>query len=383
MQNFTFHNPTRVHFGKGQIARITQEIPKNAKVLLLYGGGSIKKNGVYDQVTAALKSFTVFEFSGIEPNPEYDTLMQAVALIKREKIDFVLAVGGGSVIDGCKFIVAAVPFNGEPWDILEKQAPIEFAVPYGCVLTLPATGSEINASSVVSRRSIGAKLYFTNNHVYPQFAILDPETTYTMPIKQVANGVVDAFTHVMEQYLTYPDHAPLQDRFAEGILQTLIEEGPKALQHPKDYTVRSNIMWCATLALNGLIGAGVPQDWTTHMLGHELTAKYGLDHAQTLAIVLPNVMHYKKTQKHAKLLQYASRVWGLSTGSEAERITQAIAKTRQFFETMGVKTRLQDYGVKADIIALVNNLAQYGRTALGEHQDIHLKDSETILAMCA
>ena len=266
--------------------------------------------------------------------------------------------------------------------ILEKQAPIENAMPYGCVLTLPATGSEMNNGSVVSRRAQGAKLYFTHPKVFPQFSILDPTTTYSLPLKQVGNGVVDAFTHVMEQYLTYPVSARLQDRFAESILQTLIEIGPQTLSHPLDYGIRSDFMWCTSWALNGLLGSGVPQDWTTHMIGHELTAKYGLDHAQTLAIVLPTVMRYKQAAKHEKLLQYAQRVWHITSGSDAQRIDHCIANTRQFFEAMGLKTTLAGYGITPDIAALIDQLKQHDRTHLGERGDITLTDCEGILRMC-
>lgn len=382
MLDFTFYNPTKIRFGKGQIAKLNQEIPENQRILLTYGGGSIKKNGVYDQVMAALQGRTVLEFSGIEPNPTYETLMKAVELARREKIDFLLAVGGGSVIDGTKFIAAAIPFVGEPWDILAKNAPIQSAVPLGSVLTLPATGLEMNSGSVITRRATNDKLAFMNPLVYPRFSVLDPTTTFTLPPRQIGNGVVDAFTHIMEQYLTYPVNAPIQDRFAEGLLLTLIEEGPKALANPEDYEVRANIMWCSTLALNGLIGAGVPGDWATHMIGHEITALHGLDHAQTLAIVLPSVMTVKRDTKRAKLLQYAARVWNLTDGDENQRIDAAIARTREFFEQMGVKTYLRDYGVSADAVsALVAQLERHQMTKLGEHGDIDLAASRKVLEL--
>ncbi len=334
MFKFEFQNPTKILFGEGRIGDIAAEIDKDHRVLITYGGGSIKKNGVLDQVKATLTDYTLFEFSGIEPNPSYETLMKAVELVQKEKIDYILAVGGGSVIDGTKFIAAAVNFQGDPWDLLAKQAAVKSALPFGCILTLPATGSEMNSGAVVTRRSLQTKLPFSNPLLYPQFAVLDPTTTYSLPAVQISNGVVDAFVHVVEQYLTYPVNAKVQDRFAEGLLLTLIEEGPIALQDPQNYDVRANIMWCATLALNGLIGAGVPQDWATHMIGHELTVMHGLDHAQTLAIVLPSVLTVKKEQKAAKLLQYAERVWGIVDGDDSERIDKAIEKTRSFFESL-------------------------------------------------
>ncbi len=382
MLNFTFHNPTKILFGKGQIAAIAQEIPQGQRVLMTYGGGSIKQNGVYDQVMAALAGRAVIEFAGIEPNPTYETLMNAVQIVREHHIDFLLAVGGGSVVDGTKFIAAAAPFQGEPWDILAKRAPIRSALPLGAVLTLPATGSEMNGGSVVTRRATQDKLAFIHPLVYPRFSVLDPTVTFTLPPRQIGNGVVDAYTHIMEQYLTYPVNSPVQDRFAEGLLLTLIEEGPKALATPENYDVRANIMWCATLALNGLIGAGVPGDWATHMIGHEITALHGLDHAQTLAIILPSVMAAKRDQKRAKLLQYAERVWDLSIGGEDERIDAAIAKTREFFARMGVGTYLRDYGIAADTVpALLAQLERHRMTALGEHQDINLTASRRILEL--
>lgn len=383
MLNFTFYNPTKILFGKGQIASIAREIPEDQRILITYGGGSIKQNGVYAQVQAALADRTVFEFAGIEPNPTYETLMEAVRVARAQKVDFLLAVGGGSVIDGTKFIAAAVPFAGEPWDILAKRARIQQALPLGAVLTLPATGSEMNSGSVVTRRATHDKLAFMHPLVYPHFSVLDPTTTFTLPPRQIGNGVVDAYTHIMEQYLTYPVNSPIQDRFAEGLLLTLIEEGPKALVNPEDYDVRANIMWCTTMALNGLIGAGVPGDWATHMIGHEITALHGLDHAQTLAIVLPSVMRVKQDQKRAKLLQYAARVWGLSDGDEQERIDTAIARTRAFFERMGVRTYLRDYGIGADTIpALLAQLERHKMTKLGERQNIDLVTSQAILERC-
>ncbi|KYC37811.1 aldehyde reductase [Scytonema hofmannii PCC 7110] len=384
MDNFSFYNPVNILFGKGQIASITAEIPANAKVLVTYGGGSIKTNGVYDQVVSALAGRQVMEFGGIEPNPRLETLMKAVELVRTEGIDFLLAVGGGSVIDGTKFIAAAVPFTGDPWDILAKTAPVKDALPLGVVLTIPATGSEMNTFSVVTKWETKDKLVFSSPLVYPRFSVLDPETTFSLPQKQISNGIVDAFTHVMEQYLTYPAHAPLQDRMAESILKTLIEIGPKTLANPKDYDARAIFMWCATMALNGLIGVGVPQDWSTHNIGHELTALHGLDHAQTLAIVLPSTMSVRRSSKWQKLLQYAERVWGIVNGTEEERVNEAISSTRNFFESVGVRTRLSDYGIGRETIpVIVERLEKRGQVALGEQQDVNPQVVEEILQLCA
>jgi NADP-dependent alcohol dehydrogenase len=379
MQNFTFYNPTRILFGRGRINDISRQIPAGARILITYGGGSVVRNGTLNEVKAALKHFTVFEFAGIEPNPTYETLMPAVELARREQIDFLLAVGGGSVIDGTKYIAAAIPFAGDPWDILAKGAEINSAIPFGCVLTLPATGSEMNNGAVITRRASNDKLVFISPLVFPQFSVLDPGKTFTLPPRQVANGVIDAFVHVIEQYLTCPADAKVQDRFAEGLLLTLIEEGPRALQEPDNYAVRANLMWTATLALNGLIGAGVPQDWATHMLGHELTVLHGLDHAQTLAVVLPAMLQVRRCEKREKLLQYSDRVWGLRDGDADERIELAICKTRQFFESMHVATRLSGYGIGAEAIsALLAQLERHGMTALGEHQNFDIEHSRQV-----
>lgn len=384
MLNFSFQNPTRIHFGEGQIAAISQEIPSDARVLLVYGGGSIKSNGVYQQVTTALKEHTFFEFSGIEPNPSYNTLMKASEIIKAERIDYILAVGGGSVVDGAKFIAAAALYEdgNDPWDILAKQQAVTKALPIGAVLTLPATGSESNGNSVVTRD--GNKLAFASTLVRPLFAVLDPKVTLSLSDRQISNGVVDAFVHTIEQYLTFSVNGKVQDRFSEGLLQTLIEEGPKALSTDTkdDLDVRANIMWSATMALNGLIGAGVPQDWSTHMIGHELTGAFGIDHARTLSIVLPAVMKVRKTQKREKLLQYATRVWQITEGDEDARIDQAIRLTEEFFQQMQVPTRLSDVELGSkDIDLLIERLEQHGMTALGENSDIDLEISREILTL--
>ncbi|WP_461602500.1 iron-containing alcohol dehydrogenase [Aeromonas rivipollensis] len=368
--NFQYANPTCVCFGEGQIATLPELIPAGSRLLVLYGGGSIKQNGVYEQLTQALAGREWQEFPGIGANPQYDQLMEAVDLVKRERIDFLLAVGGGSVVDGTKFVAAAACFEGEdPWDILLDKAPIKAALPLGCVLTLPATGSESNPAAVVSRGE--AKLSFYNPLVLPRFAVLDPTTTYSLPVRQVGNGVVDAFVHILEQYLTFPVGGDVQDRLAEGLLQVLVDNGPRALTEPTNYQVRANLMWAASLALNGLIGRGVPQDWSTHAIGHQLTALHGLDHAQSLAVVLPSLLREQAAQKQEKLAQFAERVWHSRREDKALRIEEAIIRTEQFFQQMGVGTRLADYGLNESCIpAICSNLKRFGLTALGEQQDI-------------
>ena len=382
MLNFDFHNPTHIAFGEGRVADLDRLVPAQARVLILVGGASAEKNGTLAEVRQALGARTHATFSGIEPNPSYETALRAVQQVREGSFDFLLAVGGGSVIDAVKFIAAAVHIEGDPWSILEKSGRnIARAMPFGAVLTLPATGSEMNNGSVITHRAKGAKLPFSSAHCFPRFAVLDPTKTYTLPPQQLANGVVDAFVHTTEQYLTYPVNALVQDRFAEGILQTLVEVGPRILAAPQPvYADRANMMWTATLALNGLIGAGVPQDWATHMIGHELTALHGIDHARTLAIVLPALLNDRREPKRAKLLQYAERVWGLREGDEEARISAAIERTRAFFESLGVPTRLGAYGLGAEHVdAVVAQLEAHGMVKLGEQRDITPEVARRIL----
>lgn len=380
MYNFEYQNPVKIIFGKGEIKEVGNNIPKGAKVLLTYGGGSIFKNGVYDQVKTSVKDFEVLEFGGIEPNPHYETLMKAVEIVKKENITFLLSVGGGSVLDGTKFIAAAACFTqGDPWQICSKKIPVTEAIPIGAVLTLPATGSEMNGNSVVTRVETTEKISFSSLEVMPKFSILDPETIFSLPDRQVANGIVDAFVHVIEQYLTFPVDSPLQDRFAESILITLVEEGPKVLANRNDYNAAANFMWSATLALNGLIGAGVPQDWATHMIGHELTAYHGIDHARTLAIVLPGIMRIKRLSKKDKIIQLGERVWGITRGSSEDRIEKTIQKTVEFFESVGIPTRLPDYDVPAETIFIICDRFTKRGYKLGEKADIGPAEIRLIL----
>lgn len=384
MLNFSYRNPVKVLFGPGSCSQLPREIPAGSRVLITYGGGSVVRNGTLAEVRQSLAGYVLHEFGGIEPNPSLETMLKALALVQREGIDFVLAVGGGSVIDGSKFLVAAARHDGDPVDILSSRGRcIRDALPLGVVVTLAATGSETNSAGVLTQLASHTKSGFFSPHIYPRFAVMDPTKTLTLPPRQVANGVVDAFVHVMEQYLTYPVDGRIQDRFAEGILLTLIEEGPRALSEPDNLDVRANLMWAASQALNGLIGAGVPQDWSTHMLGHEITALHGLDHAQTLAIVLPAMLADQREAKRTKLLQYASRVWGFCDGDEDQRIDAAIARTRDFFESLGVATRLSAYGIGADAIpALVAKLEANGMVRLGERQAVTPVVSRRVLEAC-
>ena len=386
MTNFELYNPTNYIFGKGQIAKLSELIPANSKILLAYGGGSIFKNGVYDQVKSALSSVEMVEFGGIEPNPRYETLMKAVEIIRNEKIAFILAVGGGSVIDGVKFISGAVNFEGDAIEILKKRIlfkDVSKVIPFGTVLTLPATGSEMNSGAVVTIEATQEKLTLGGSALFPKFSICDPTVVASLPKRQLENGVVDAFTHVMEQYLTYPHDALLQDRFAESILQTLIEIGPDVVKNPSDYKLASNFMWCATMALNGLIQKGVPSDWATHMIGHELTALYEIDHARTLAIIGPNLYRTMFETKKEKLAQYGERVWNVEGNSIEEKATQAIEKTVEFLHKMGMETKLSnyttDYEKTADFI--VDRFEERGWKAMGEKQNITLEKVRQIVEM--
>ncbi len=385
MDNFTFQNPTKIVFGQDQIAALADLVPAAATVLLVYGGGSIFKNGVHAQVAAALAQHRVIEFGGIEANPDYDTLMQAVAIARRETNVFILAVGGGSVLDGAKFIAAAAPYSGEPWAMLQDHgASVQQALPLGTVLTLPGTGSEANGAAVISRRAWQEKLHFISPLVFPTFSILDPKVTMSLPTVQTANGIGDAFVHVLEQYLTYPVNAAVQDRFAESILQVLIDESAKVLAEPNNYDARANIMWATTMALNGILSPGVPQDWASHMIGHELTALHGIDHARTLAVVLPSLLEVKQQEKWEKLLQYGERVWKITAGEPAARVTEAIAKTRAWFEGLGIGTHLSDYVVPDNTaVTVAERLTARGMTALGERADIFPATVTEILTRAA
>ncbi len=372
MQNFIYKNPTKIIFGQGQITKLKDEIPQNARILMLYGGGSIKCNGVYEQIMAVLADYHIVEFAGVPANPEYDVLMEAVATIKAQNLDYILAVGGGSVIDGAKFIAAASCYEGDSWEILAKRLTVAQALPFSTVLTLPATGSEMNSGAVISRRALKEKRSFASPNLFPQCSVLDPTVIQSLPKRQLENGVVDAFVHVLEQYMTYPADGLLQDRFAEGILQTLVEVGPKVIADPKNYQAASNFMWSCTMALNGLIAQGVPSDWGVHAIGHEFTALHGIDHARTLAVVLPAYYHYCLENKQEKLAQFGERVWGITDGTTEEKALKAISATEQFFHSVGIDTRLsaytEDYQGTAETIA--QRFQERGWLGLGERQSV-------------
>lgn len=384
MNNFEFKNPTKIIFGKGQIENLGKELPKDAKILLLYGGGSIKQNGIYEQVKTALNGFEFVEFGGIPANPEYEVLMQALKVIKDENITYLLAVGGGSVIDGTKFLSAAALYTGDsPWDILAKSIRTEKGMPFGSVLTLPATGSEMNSGAVITRAETQEKLSMGGPGLFPEFSILDPLVIASIPERQLANGITDAFTHVLEQYMTYPIQAYLQDRFAESILQTLVEIAPRIIKNPSDYEAAANFMWSCTMALNGLIQKGVPGDWAVHMIGHELTALYGIDHARTLAVIAPSHYRYNLETKKEKLAQYGKRVWGITEGTTEEIALEAIVKTEEFFHSLAIKTTLSEYteDYKGTAEKIEARFTARGWAGLGEHKNLTPSDVQKIVEM--
>lgn len=384
MNNFEYKNPTKIIFGKDTIGKLANEVPNNAKVLMLYGGGSIKKNGIYDQVKTALANVNVIEFGGIPANPEYAILMEALTIIKKENITYLLAVGGGSVIDGTKFLSAAALYEGEtPWDILKNNIRTTKGMPFGTVLTLPATGSEMNSGSVITRKETKEKLAMGGPGLFPVFSILDPQVITSIPKHQIVNGITDAFTHVLEQYMTYPVGGLLQDRFAESILQTLIEVAPKVIKDPSNYEAAANFMWSCTMALNGLIQQGVPGDWAVHMMGHELTALFGIDHARTLAVIAPSHYKYNFEAKKEKLAQYGERVWNITNGSIDDKAYAAIEKTEAFFKELGIDTKLSDYTKDYEGTAeeIAKRFTDRGWLGLGEHKSLTPNDAEKIVKM--
>ena len=385
MLNFEYYNPTRIVFGKDQLSRLPELLSEIGakRVLIAYGQGSIIKSGLYQKIVDQLSEFHVVPFQGIEANPEFTTLMKARDVCREEKIDFILAVGGGSVIDGVKFISGAVPYDGDPWDVLDKKEGCNFteAISFGTILTLPATGSEANSGAVINRSEFEQKRVMGGPMFFPKFSFCDPTQVATLPKRQLANGITDAFMHTLEQYLTYPTGNLLQERQAEGILSTLIEIGPKVIETPENYELAANLMWCATHALNGNLRCGVPTDWATHMIGHELTAFYGIDHARTLAIIAPRLYEAMFDDKKEKLTQYGKRIWNL-TGTDDEIAKKAIESTENFFHSLGIDTRISEYTEKhAGVESRVRQVFETrGWIAMGERQAIDPARVEAIVA---
>jgi len=381
INNYELYNPTRLIFGENKIEELNEYLPNDAKILMVYGQGSIKKNGIYKKVIRALENHDFVEYGGIEPNPTYKNLMNAVDIGRSENVDFILAVGGGSVIDGTKFISAAIPFDDDPWKLVSEHIEIDKVIPLGTVLTLPATGSEMNKGAVISNKATGDKLALISEKLFPVFSILDISVLKSLPQRQIANGIIDAFVHTTEQYITYPIGAKLQDRFAESILLTLIEDGPKLLNNVEDKDAGANIMFSATMALNGVIAAGVPTDWSIHMIGHELTALYNIDHARSLAVLLPAIYSIKAEEKSQKLLQFADRVWQIKEGSDKEKIIEAIDRTKGFFQSLGVPVKLREYDIDVDftIKAIKEKFASRKMLQFGENGIVTIDDINRII----
>lgn len=384
MLQFRLCNPTEIVFGSGQISALSDLVKPGTKVLLLYGGGSIKRNGTYDKVREGLRSCAVTEFGGIEVNPVYETIIDAAGVTRREGIELILGVGGGSVVDAAKFLATVAPLDTpDPWTYLAEQGAVSTILPVGAVLTLPATGSESNPVSVVSNRGRRLKIPFAQERARPRFAILDPDTMASLDRRQLQNGAVDAFTHVVEQYLTLPVNAPVQHGFSEVLLRTLIEWGPRLVER-NDAAARETVMWAANQALNGLIGAGVPQDWSTHMIGHAITALYEIDHARTLSMVMPSVLRFRSEAKMGMLQRYARYVWGIDDDDPRSGGEKAIRKTEDFFRRMGCPVRLSEAApIVIEPEAIAEHLQRAGQTALGEGQDIGLPEVRSILRMAA
>ncbi len=367
---FEYENTTNIVFGEGQIAKLAALIDKKEKILITIGGGSVKKNGVLAQVEKALAGYDYDIFEGIESNPQFLTLMDAANLIKENGHSFILAVGGGSVVDGSKFIAAAARYNKdneENWQIIETFGQlITDAVPMGCILTLPATGSETNVAAVISYKEEGKKAPFFSPLVRPKFAILDPLTTLSLPKSQTVNGIADTYVHILEQYLVDREYSPVLDRAAEALLTVLVEEAPKLLQNPDDVKLRAEIMYCATLALNGQLSLGVNTDWSTHALGHELTAAYGIDHGASLSMILPTSLSLRKEEKAKKLATYAQRVHGIKNATAEDGINAI----NEFFKQIGSPTKIPHELTNTDAEKLVFNLSAQNSLPIGENANI-------------
>lgn len=367
MENFVFQNPTKLIFGKGMISSLSKEIPPDKKIMVTFGGGSVKKNGVYGAVKSALVNHNYIEFWGIEPNPSIETLRKAIALGKENNVNFLLAVGGGSVIDGTKLISAGLCYEGDAWELV-KMGRYTKTIPVATVLTLPATGSEMNSGAVISRSETKEKYAFYSN--FPVFSILDPTVTFTLSKRQIACGIADTFVHVMEQYMTTPGQSRVMDRWSEGVLQTLIEIAPEIEKRSDDYDLMADFMLSATMGLNGFLALGVTQDWCTHMIGHELTALHGLTHGATLAIVFPGTLRVLKEQKKGKILQYGERIWNITSGSDDERIEKTIAKTEEFFASLGLSTRLHQENIGEATIAEIERRFNERKVTFGENANV-------------
>lgn len=386
MNAFQFHNPTRIVFGRGSVEQLgALAKPFGQTVLLVYGSGSIKRSGLYESVLAQLQSIgaRVSELPGIEPNPRLATVKKGIEIARANRVDLILAVGGGSVIDAAKAIAVGVPYEGDVWDFCMRKAVIREALPLGTVLTLAATGSEMNGNSVITNWETQQKRSFGCAHAYPKFSILDPSLTFSVPHNQTVNGSVDIMSHVFEQYFSLTENTPLQERFCESILQTVIENVPIALAEPDHYDARANLMWAGTMALNGVISVGVAQDWASHAIEHEISAIYDIPHGAGLAIVFPNWMKYVHRQRLDRFVQFATRVWGIDpAGKSAEETALAgIDATRSFFTRIGAPASLADFQIGSDRLdRMADEAVRFG--PIGSFRKLNREDVRAILEMC-
>ena len=387
MQSFRFQNPTAIIFGKGKLDELGDQLVRHnaGKVLLVYGGGSIKKNGIYDRVIRQLDEARIpyFELAGVEPNPRVSTVRKGIQLCREHGIDFILAVGGGSVLYAAKAVAVGVPYEGDVWDILMRKARIKSALPLGTVLTISATGSEMNGNAVITNWEEKLKKSFGSIHAFPRFSILDPTLTFTVPKDQTVNGIVDMMSHVFEQYFSQTTDTPLQERLCEAILKTVIENGEIVLREPENYAARANIMLCGTYALNGgMISVGMENDWATHAIEHEISAIYDIAHAAGLAILFPNWMKYVYKERIDRFTQFAVRVWDIDPAgkSEEELALAGIQATRDYFSRIGAPATLSELGIDdTHFDRMSEEAVRFG--PIGSFKRLHASDVRRILEM--
>jgi alcohol dehydrogenase YqhD (iron-dependent ADH family) len=388
LQNFVFHNPTKLIFGKGTLPSLKEEVPKyGKKVLLVYGGGSIKRNGIYEETMKYLREIDaeVFELPGVEPNPRLSTVHKGVEICKKENIELLLAVGGGSVIDATKAIAVGAKYDGDVWDIITKKAEVKDALPLGTVLTLAATGSEMNSGSVITNWETQEKLGWGSPYSFPKFSILDPTHTFTVPRDQTVYGIVDMMSHALEHYFSLAPNVPYNERMVESLLTTVIETAPKLLEDLQNYEYRETIMFCGTMALNGVINQGMRGDWATHGIEHAVSAVYDIPHGGGLAIIFPNWIRYNLDVTTPKMKQLAIRVFNVdSTGKSDRQIAEeGIDRLRQFWNSIGAPSRLADYNIDDSKLELMAEKAvSPAGGSLGRFKELTKRDVLEILKMC-
>ncbi|CAF1741121.1 iron-containing alcohol dehydrogenase [Bacillus subtilis] len=386
MENFTYYNPTKLIFGKGQLEQLRKELKRYGKnVLLVYGGGSIKRNGLYDQVTGILKEegAVVHELSGVEPNPRLATVKKGIDLCREHDIDFLLAVGGGSVIDCTKAIAAGVKYDGDAWDIFSKKVTAEDALPFGTVLTLAATGSEMNPDSVITNWETNEKFVWGSNVTHPRFSILDSENTFTVPENQTVYGMVDMMSHVFEQYFHNVENTPLQDRMCFAVLQTIIETAPKLLEDLENYELRETILYAGTIALNGTLQMGYFGDWASHTMEHAVSAVYDIPHAGGLAILFPNWMRYTLDTNVGRFKNLMLNMFDIDTEGKTDKeiALEGIDKLSAFWTSLGAPSRLADYNIGEEKLELIADIAakEMEHGGFGNFQKLNKDDVLAIL----